>query len=151
MTTMETARIEADIIAALSADPRIPAPDEIAVKAYDGAVALRGTVGSFAQRRAAGDDANNVQGVFDVDNELQVRLMDEYAREDAEIRGVALQMLMWDSELPSGSIDVKVTDGWLTLKGDVDYQFQSDYAFDDVSNLFGIVGITNELKVIENV
>jgi osmotically-inducible protein OsmY len=150
MTMMETARIEADIIAALTADPRLPAPEEIAVKAYDGAVALRGTVGSFAQRRAAAADANAVPGVFDVDNELQVRLMDSYQREDAEIRGAALQMLMWDSELPAGSIDVKVTDGWLTLKGDVDRQYQSDYAFDDVSKLFGVVGITNEIKVIED-
>src|SRR4051812_23773927 len=108
MTTMDTARIEADIVAALTADARLPAPGEIAVKAYDGAVELRGTVGSFAQRRAAGDDANDVLGVVDVDNELQVRLMDAYQREDAEIRGAALQMLMWDSELPSGSIDVKV-------------------------------------------
>jgi osmotically-inducible protein OsmY len=146
---LETTRIEGDILAALDEDPRIPSPSEIAVKAYDGAVALRGTVGSFAQRRAAGDDARKVQGVFDVDNELQVRLLDEYAREDAEIRGVALQMLNWDSELPAGSIDVKVVDGWLTLKGDVDYQFQSDYAFNDVSNLLGVVGITNEIKVVE--
>jgi osmotically-inducible protein OsmY len=106
-------------------------------------------VGSFAQRRAAGDDANDVLGVFDVDNELQVRLMDDYQREDAEIRGAALQMLMWDSEIPAGSIDVKVTEGWLTLKGDVDFQYQSDYAFDDVSKLFGVVGVSSEIKVIE--
>ena len=148
---LETTRIEGDILAALDEDPRIPSPSEIAVKAYDGAVALRGTVGSFAQRRAAAQDAGKVQGVFDVDNELQVRLLDEYAREDADIRGAALQSLMWDSEIPSGAIDVKVVDGWLTLKGDVDYQFQSDYAFADVANLFGVVGITNEIKVIENV
>jgi osmotically-inducible protein OsmY len=147
---LETARIEGDILATLDEDPRIPSPSEIAVKAHDGAVALRGTVGSFAQRRAAAEDARNVAGVFDVDNELQVRLLDEYAREDAEIRGAALQMLNWDSELPAGSVDAKVVDGWLTLKGDVDYQFQSDYAFDDVSNLFGVVGITNEIKVIAN-
>jgi osmotically-inducible protein OsmY len=148
---LESERIEADVLAELSADPRLPSPTEIAVKAYDGAVALRGTVGSFAQRRAAGDDARKIRGVYDVDNELQVRLLDSYAREDAEIRGAALQSLMLDSAIPSGALDVHVTDGWLTLKGEVDYQYQSDYAFDDVSKLFGIVGITNEIKVIQNV
>ena len=69
-------------------------------------------------------------GVFNVENELQVRLLDEYAREDAEIRGAALQNLMWDSELPVGAIDVKVMDGWLTLEGYVNHQYQSDAAFD---------------------
>jgi osmotically-inducible protein OsmY len=146
----ESERIEADILAELTADPRLTAPTEIAVKAYDGAVALRGTVGSFHQRRAAAQDARKIRGVFDVDNDLQVRLMDSYAREDAEIRGAALQSLMLDSAIPSGSIDVKVLDGWLTLKGDVDLQYQSDYAFDDVSKLFGVVGITNEIKVIQS-
>jgi osmotically-inducible protein OsmY len=147
---LESERIEADVIAELRADPRLPAPSEIAVKAYDRAVALRGTVGSFAQRRAAGADARKIQGVYDVDNQLQVRPLDNYAREDAEIRGAALQSLMLDSAIPSAALDVHVVDGWLTLKGQVDYQYQSDYAFDDVSRLFGILGITNEIKVVQN-
>ena len=143
----ESIRIENDILDALRDDPRVPTPKEIAVKAYDGTVTLRGTVGTFAQRRAAEKDANGVEGVFAVDNELQVRLMDEYAREDAEIRGAALQTLMWDSELPVGAIDVKVMDGWLTLEGYVNHQYQSDAAFEDVSKLFGIFGITNKITV----
>jgi osmotically-inducible protein OsmY len=147
----ESIRIENDILEALTDDPRVPTPGEIAVKAYDGAVTLRGTVGTFAQRRAAENDANGVEGVFNVDNELQVRLMDEYAREDAEIRGAALQTLMWDSELPLGAIDVKVMDGWLTLEGYVNHQYQSDAAFDDVSKLAGIYGITNKITVSERV
>jgi len=144
----ESVRIEDDILEALAEDPRLPAPGEIAVEAFDGAVKLRGTVGSFAQRRAAEKDANGVRGVSAVDNELKVRLMDEYAREDAEIRGAALQTLMWDSELPSGAIDVKVMDGWVTLEGYVNHQHQSDAAFEDVSKLFGI---TNKITVSQKV
>ena len=147
----DSIRIENDILDALTDDPRVPTPGEIAVRAYDGAVTLRGTVGSFAQRRAAEKDANGVKGVLTVDNELQVRLMDEYAREDAEIRGAALQTLMWDSELPVGAIDVKVRDGWVTLEGYVNHQYQSDAAFEDVSKLFGIYGITNKITVSERV
>jgi osmotically-inducible protein OsmY len=147
----DSARIEADVLAELDNDPRIPRPAEIAVRAMDGGVMLRGTVGSFSQRRAAVRDAEKVEGVFTVDDDLQVRIMDDYAREDADIRGAALQMLMWDADLPARGIDVSVMDGWLTLKGEVDHQFQSDDAFDDVSRLVGIVGITNEIKVIERV
>src|SRR5262245_31764896 len=113
----ESATIENEILDAITEDPRVPTPGEIAVQAYDGTVTLRGTVGTFAQRRAAEKDAKGVAGVFKVDNELQVRLLDEFAREDAEIRGAALQNLMWDSELPVGAIDVKVMDGWVTLEG----------------------------------
>jgi osmotically-inducible protein OsmY len=142
-------QIEADILMEIREDKRIPEPDEIAVKAVDGSVTLRGTVGSFAQRRAAVKDARNTEGVFDVYDELKVRILDGYGRDDAEIRGTALQLLMWDVEIPSDSIEVSVLDGWLTLKGDVDFQFQSDDAFEDVASLYGLVGITNEIRVGE--
>ena len=139
--------IEDDIRSTLVLDTRIPDPSDIAVSVEDGVASLRGTVGSFAQRRAATHDARNVDGVYDVDDELQVRLLDEARREDADIRGVALQALMWDVEVPAESIDVKVEDGWITLKGYVDHQYQSDAAYDDVASLYGVYGITNEIKV----
>lgn len=55
--------------------------------------------------------------------------------------------LIWDAEVPSDSIDVKVQDGWVTLKRDVSFQFQTDAAHDDVSRLYGVTGVTNEIKV----
>ena len=64
-----------------------------------------------------------------------------------EIRGAALQAPIWDVEVPSDSVDVKVDDGWVTLKGNVGYQFESDAAYDDVASLYGVYGITNEIKV----
>ena len=82
-------------------------------------------------------------------DEVEVRILDRDRREDAEIRGAALQRLSWDSEIPADYLDVHVKDGWITLKGDVDYQFQSDLAFDDVSRLYGVTGVTNEIKVVE--
>jgi osmotically-inducible protein OsmY len=139
--------IEAEVRAEIALDPRIPNIDEIAVSSEDGVVILRGTVGSFGQRRAAASDARKIAGVYDVYDELDVRLLDESRREDAEIRGVALQMLMWDAELPSDLVDVHVDEGWVTLKGDVYHQYQSDDAFDDVASLFGVVGVTNEIRV----
>jgi osmotically-inducible protein OsmY len=141
------AQIEEDVRSELRLDPRIPDPVEIAISASDGLVTMRGTVGSFSQRRAAAGDARKISGVYDLDDQIQVRLLDDYMREDAEIRGAALQRLMWDVEIPASTVDVKVEDGWVTLKGDVDYQFQSDDAFDDVASLFGVVGVTNEIRV----
>jgi osmotically-inducible protein OsmY len=131
----------------LSLDQRIPDPEQVAVSAYEGIVTLRGTVGTFGQRRAAVHDAANVVGVDDVNDQLKVRLLDESRREDADIRGMALQILMWDSDVPAELIDVKVDEGWVTLTGDVSYQFESDAAFEDVADMLGVVGVTNSIRV----
>jgi osmotically-inducible protein OsmY len=146
---MGISRIEANVLERLSKDKRLPAPQEIAVKAVGREVTLRGTVGSFGQRRAAVNVARSVDGVSEVNDQLRVRILDAYEREDAEIRGAALQRLAWDAEIPSESIDVEVEDGWLTLNGEVDFQFQSDAAFDDASKLYGVIGITNQIRVVE--
>ena len=135
------------VIVNLNLDPRIPDSLEIAVAEDDGIVTLRGTVESFSQRRAAAQDAKNVDGVYDIDNQLNVSLTGADRRDDDEIRGAALQNLIWDVDVPSDFVDVKVNDGWVTLKGDVSYQFQSDAAYDDVASLYGVLGITNEITV----
>ena len=142
-------RVIEDVRTELASDPRLPYSDEIAVESFGDTVTLRGTVGSFAQQRAAVADARRTPGVVDVYNELDVRILDRNRREDAEIRGAALQRLAWDSEIPGDYLDVHVRDGWVTLKGDVDFQFQSDVAFDDVSGLYGVTGVTNDIKVVE--
>jgi osmotically-inducible protein OsmY len=139
--------LEDQVLAGLDLDPRIPDPIEIAVSADGDTVTLRGTVESFRQRRAAAEDARQVEGVDDVDDQLKVSLLGSDRREDEEIRGTALQFLTWDVEVPSDSIDVKVEDGWVTLKGDVSYQFESDAAYDDVASMYGVYGVTNEIRV----
>ncbi|HTP21694.1 MAG TPA: BON domain-containing protein [Solirubrobacteraceae bacterium] len=136
-----------EVLESFDLDPRIPDSAEIAVAADGGMVTLRGTVESFAQRRAAAQDANKIQGVYDVDDQIKVNLLGSDRREDDEIRGAALQALIWDVEVPSDSVDVKVDDGWVTLKGNVSYQFESDAAYDDVASLYGVYGVTNEIKV----
>jgi osmotically-inducible protein OsmY len=139
--------LEDDVIGRLEGDPRIGDSAEIAVAGDGGIVTLRGTVERFSQRRAAERDARSVEGVYEVLNHLKVNLLGDERREDDEIRGDALQRLIWDAEVPSDSIDVKVQDGRVTLTGDVSYQFQSDAAYGDVSRLYGVAGVTNEIKV----
>ena len=142
-------RVIDDVRTELASDPRLPYTDEIAVESFGDTVTLRGTVGSFAQQRAAVADARRTRGVVDVYDELNVRILDRDRRQDAEIRGAALQRLAWDAEVPGDYLDVHVKDGWVTLKGDVDFQFQSDLAFDDVSRMHGVTGVTNDIKVVE--
>lgn len=139
---------ETAVLEALRSDPRIPHPEEVAVSADEEAVTLRGTVGNFSQRRAAVKDARGVEGVHYVYDDLSVRIMDAAQRSDAELRGMALQSIAWDTEAPAELIDVKVEDGWVTLRGVVSWQFQSDAAYEDVANLFGVIGITNDIRVV---
>ena len=141
--------LEDAVMDSLDLDPRIPSPVEIAVSADGGAVTLRGTVERFNQRRAAVQDAKQTDGVYEVDDQLKVSLAGDDRREDDEIRGVALQALIWDTEVPSDTVDIKVQEGWITLKGDVGFQFQSDAAYDDVASLYGVYGVTNEIRVNE--
>jgi BON domain len=79
------ATVEHAVRDSLNHDPRISDPSEVAVTAVDGTVILRGTVGSFKQRRVAGSDARGVEGVDDVDNQLEVRLLES----DAAYDGIA--------------------------------------------------------------
>jgi osmotically-inducible protein OsmY len=99
--------------------------------------------------RQIDDDARRTKGVEHVDDSLHVRLLDRDRREDAAIRGAALQRLEWDSEIPGDAIRVSVKDGWVTLKGEVLFQFQSDEGFNRVASLHGVTGVTNEIRVDE--
>lgn len=138
--------ITAEIRAALERDDRIPHPGEVAMSERHGTVSLRGSVGSFHQRGAVVKIARSAQGVVAVDDELQVDPRDRWR--DNEIRGVALQALMSNDEVPADRIDVTVANGWLTLKGEVDHQSDNNAAFDAVCRLADIGGITNEIRVI---
>jgi osmotically-inducible protein OsmY len=132
--------------AALDGDSRLAHPAEVAVSSRAGTVTLRGTVRSLHQRRVAAEIAKSVSGARDVVNELRVEPRDHYP--DDDVRGAALQALMSSSSVPGDVIDVHVANGWVTLKGEVKRQSESDSAFESVSALPGVGGITNEIKVI---
>jgi osmotically-inducible protein OsmY len=140
--------LAADVTGELLFDPRIENVDAVAVGAEDGTVTLRGTVGSFHEKRAAAKAAKRVLGVKAVENELQVRLMTDARRSDSDIRAAALQALMLDGLVPSDSIDVNVRDGVLALTGLVAWDFQRDAAEEDVLPLIGIVDIDDRIAVV---
>jgi osmotically-inducible protein OsmY len=118
----------------------------IAVSAQDGDVTLRGTVGSFREKREAQNAARRVYGVKKVQNELKVNILNGVARDDAELRGEVLQAMMLDSQVPS-TIDARVTDGWVTLTGTAEWQYQRDEAEFIAGNVAGVVGVDNEIDL----
>ncbi len=146
---MTDAKLELDVTDELFWDPKIDS-EAVAVSADDGTVTLRGTVGSFRQKREARTAAERVWGVIDVNNELKVRILTEQRREDADLRGDVLQALMLDSLVPT-TIDAKVEYGFVTLTGNADWQYQRDEAEFIAGNIIGVTGVENDvyLNVVE--
>jgi osmotically-inducible protein OsmY len=143
---MPDAQVVDAIRARYARDRRIHHPAQLAVSERAGTVTLRGTVRSLHQRRVAVDIAKSVGGVRAVEDELIVDPRDHSI--DDETRGVALQALMSSPDVPADMVDVAVVDGWLTLSGQVKHQSDSNAAFEAVSGLPGVGGITNKIQVI---
>lgn len=137
--------LQLDVAAELSWDPKVDS-QAIAVSADDGAVTLRGTVGSVREKREAGKASARVYGVTEVSNELQVRMLDSSRRDDAELRGDVLQSLMLDSLVPM-TVDAKVRDGFVTLTGTAKWQYQRDEAEFLTASVPGVSGIKNDITL----
>jgi osmotically-inducible protein OsmY len=134
-----------DVTEELLWDPKVDS-SAIAVSADDGKVTLRGTVGSLREKREAAAVAARVFGVIAVDNELQVRLLDEAKRSDAQLRKDILQALMLDDLVPH-TVDAKVDGGFVTLTGTAEWRFQRDEADLIVSNIVGALDLFDEIAV----
>jgi osmotically-inducible protein OsmY len=120
--------------------------EAIAVSADDGKVILRGTVGSLREKREAQKAAQRVFGVTSIDNQLQVRLLTDQRRSDAELRGDVLQALMLDGLVPA-TVDAKVEDGFVTLTGSAEWQYQRDEAEYVTSNIVGALDIYDKIDL----
>lgn len=138
--------ISDEIRARYEQDPRIPHPAGIAVADRNGNVTLRGSVSSLSQLRAAVDIAKSVRGVRHVENALAVDPRDRV--DEDELKGAVLQALISSPDVPDDHIDVGVSAGWVTLKGTVRHQKESDAAFEAVSHVSRIGGITNRIVVV---
>jgi osmotically-inducible protein OsmY len=131
---------------ALDWDPSVD-PSDIGVAVDEGVVTLRGTVRTFTEKQAAERVALRVFGTKAVANDLTVHLPTSFARTDTELAQAALTALSWNSAVPAGRITVTVSEGWITLKGEVEWQYQKDAAVRCVRDLFGVKGVTNTIAV----
>jgi osmotically-inducible protein OsmY len=137
--------LTADVSDELFWDPKLDST-AIAVSADDGTITMRGTVGSLREKREAAKAAQRVFGVTAVDNQLQVKLMNNNKRADAEVRGDVLQALMLDSLVPK-TVDAKVDDGFVTLTGTANWQYERDEAEFVASNIIGTLGVFDEIDL----
>jgi osmotically-inducible protein OsmY len=137
--------LASDVSDELYWDPKVDRA-AIAIAADDGKITLRGTVGSLREKREAQRAAQRVYGVTSVENQLQVKLMNEDKRADADLRGDVLQALMLDSLVPS-TVDAKVDDGFVTLTGKASWQYQRDEAEFVASNIVGAMEVFDEIEL----
>jgi osmotically-inducible protein OsmY len=138
--------IQRDVLAELKWDARVQ-PNEIGVIVKNGVVTLTGWVDSFSKKWAAEEAAHRVRGVVAVANDIEVRLPVSSERTDADIAAAVSRALEWDAFVPVDRIDVTVANGWVTLKGDVDWEFQLEDAERVVRRLTGVKGVTNLITV----
>ena len=105
-----------------------------------GVVTLTGHVQSFPQKVVAERAAARVKGVKAVAGEIAVKLRDDVRRGDENIARAVVERLVWDATVPPDAVEIKVEKGWVTLNGEVDWQFQKEAAAQAVRTLIGVVG-----------
>jgi osmotically-inducible protein OsmY len=136
--------LQKSVSAALDWAPDVHAA-HIGVTAKDGVVTLSGHVQHYAEKIAAEQAASRVKGVLGIAQGIELRAMSQHKTDDEAIADKALSMLAWNTMLPVGRVMIKVEHGWVTLSGEVDWQYQRTLAEQDVHRLNGVTGITNQL------
>ena len=142
-------QIQADVLAEMKWDARVQ-PNEVGVSVKDGIVTLTGYVDSYTKKWAAEERAHRVAGVKAVANDIQVRLPGSSERTDADIAAAARRALEWNTLVPADRIKITVSNGFVTLEGDVDWQYERDAAERSVRNLVGVKGVSNLIRVKPN-
>jgi osmotically-inducible protein OsmY len=136
--------LQQEVLAELKWDAQIQ-PNEIGVSVRDGVVTLTGWVDSYLKKWSAEEAAHKVAGVKAVANDIEIKLATE--RTDPDIAEAAVHALEWDAFVPSDRVHVTVSKGWVTLKGEVEWQYQKEDAERVVRRLTGVKGVTNLITV----
>lgn len=139
-------QIHHDVLEELKWDSRVD-ETEVGLQVAGGVVTLTGMVTSWAKRMAAQEAARRVIGVLDVANDLKVKVPGGLARTDTEIAQAVRQALEWDVFVPNEKIISTVTDGWVTLEGQIERWSQRDDAERAVRNLTGVKMVVNKITV----
>ena len=143
---MNELRLRDDILDELAYEPIVD-PAHIGVAVDQDVVTLTGHVGSYAQKLAALSAVRRVKGVHGIADEIEVRPASEAKTSDDEIASRAINVLSWDSVVPSNAIQVTVRDGLVTLTGKVDWYYQKSSAERDVRKLSGVRSVVNNIEI----
>lgn len=138
--------IQQDVLRELRWDMRVK-ETEVGVEVDRGVVTLTGTVDSFAKKLAAREAAHRVAGVLDVADDIQVQIPGSMARSDTDIAKTVRLALEWDVFIPDTKIKSTVSNGWVSLEGEVTSLVDHDDAERAVLRLQGVRGVINNIKV----
>jgi osmotically-inducible protein OsmY len=138
-------QIQKDVLNELQSDPSVTS-SEINVTTNQGIVTLRGSVPAYFEKSSAENAAQRVSGVRAVADEIEVNIMGSYQRSDEQIADAAGNALTWSASAPK-NIKVSVEKGWITLKGETEWDFQRNAAKDAVSQLMGVKGVHNKISL----
>lgn len=143
-------QLQRDVMAELNWEPSVDHTN-IGVAVVDGVVALSGYVSSYAEKLAAERAALRVAGAQAIAEEIKVRYPTDAKTADHEIAKRILDMFAWSSTIPDDCIDVKVENGWVTLSGSVNWNYQKNEAARVVAKISGVVGVSNNIAITSSV
>jgi osmotically-inducible protein OsmY len=140
------AQLKKDVESELEWDASINA-SHVGVTVNDAVVTLTGHLDTYAEKYAAERAVQRVQGVKAVAVELDVRLAAGHQRTDGEIAAATDSALRWNALVPEDRVKVMVEKGWVTLSGEVDWDYQRVAALKSVRPLTGVLGVTNSMTL----
>ena len=140
------AQLQQDVTAELKWEPAVNAA-QIGVEVKDGIVTLAGHVGSYAEKYDAERAAQRVSGVKALAIEVDVKLPGSSKRTDAEVARAVQNVLQWTTYLPRDQVKAMVEGGWVTLTGEVDWEYQRQSATAAVRYLLGVTGVSDQILI----
>ena len=138
--------LKKDVTAELAWDPAVKST-AIGVAVNNGVVTLSGHLETFADKHAAERALRRVAGVKAIALELDVKLSSNHQRSDTDVAAGAEEALRWNTLIPSEKIRLTVDHGWVTLQGDVEWDYQRRSVEKAISPMMGVVGISNEITL----
>ena len=139
-------QVQQDVLAELKWEPSVNAA-QIGVEVQDGIVTLAGHVSSYAEKWDAERAAQRVSGVRALAIEMDVKLPGSSKRNDADIARSVENALQWTTFLPKDSVKVMVEGGYVTLSGEVDWEYQRKSAERGVRYLMGVTGVSDQIAI----
>jgi len=136
--------IQKDVLDELNWQPLLDAA-QVGVAVKGGVVTLSGIVDTYAKKIAAEEAAKKVSGVKAVALDIEVKLMGTGKKTDTELANSILAMLKWNSAIKEERVKVKVEDAWVTLNGEVEWEYERNTVKNAVERLDGVRGITNNI------
>lgn len=138
--------LQHDVENAIKWEPLMHAA-EIGVTAKDGVVSLTGIVDSYVKKMEAENATKKVLGVKAVVENIEVKFPSSWSKTDAEVANEVLAALKANYSVPNEKIKVKVEKGWVTLEGDLHWNYQREAALSATKNLIGVKGVSNNIKL----